>query len=145
MHGFDDFPRSSDPTPPAGAWHKALNRYHWFVLVACSLGWLFDTMDQQLFNLARRPAMLELLHVTPGDTVAAARVLSEFAPVLHDPEGPLYPPLERVREVSFRVALEVAREAQRAGLAEMDPDSLEQIISGKMWKPDYVPLRRVAS
>ncbi len=59
---------------PAGPWYRELNRYHWFVLAVASLGWLFDTMDQQLFNLARRPAMLELLHVTPGDTVAAARV-----------------------------------------------------------------------
>ena len=29
---------------------------------------MFDTMDQQLFNLARVPAMRELLHVRPGDT-----------------------------------------------------------------------------
>jgi malate dehydrogenase (oxaloacetate-decarboxylating) len=83
--------------------------------------------------------------VTDAMFVAAARVLSEFAPVLHDPEGPLYPPLERVREISFKVALEVAREAQRAGLAEVDLDKLEQTVRGKMWKPDYVPFRRAAS
>ena len=59
---------------PAGPWYKELTRYHWLVLIVASLGWLFDTMDQQLFNLARRPAILELLHVTPGDTAAAARV-----------------------------------------------------------------------
>ena len=44
-----------------GAWWRELNRYHWFVLVVASLGWLFDCLDQQLFNLARRPAMIELL------------------------------------------------------------------------------------
>ena len=48
-------------------WYRELNRYHWLVLVVASLGWLCDCMDQQLFNLARRPAMLELLHVRPGD------------------------------------------------------------------------------
>ena len=74
--------------------------------------------------------------------VAAAHVLSEFAPVLHDPEAPLYPPLEQVRDISFKVALEVAREAQRAGLAEVDLDKLEQTVASKMWKPHYVPLRR---
>ncbi len=42
-------------------WYQLLNRYHWFVLVVAVLGWSFDTMDQQLFNLARRPAMNELL------------------------------------------------------------------------------------
>jgi MFS family permease len=41
-------------------WFRQLNRYHWFVLVVAALGWLFDTMDQQLFNLARGPAMAEL-------------------------------------------------------------------------------------
>jgi len=42
-------------------WWKELNRYHWFVLVVAALGWLFDCLDQQLFNLARVPAMRELL------------------------------------------------------------------------------------
>ena len=49
-------------------WHRELNRYHWFVLVVAALGWLFDTMDQQLFTLARAPAMNELLAPTPGQT-----------------------------------------------------------------------------
>ncbi len=82
--------------------------------------------------------------VTDAMFVAAARVLSDFAPVLHDPEAPLYPPLEEVREISFKVALEVAREAKRAGLAEVELDKLEQIVRDKMWEPHYVPLRRAA-
>src|SRR5947208_9869576 len=41
-------------------WWKLLNRYHWFVFIVCSLGWLFDTMDQQLFNIARVPAVRAL-------------------------------------------------------------------------------------
>ena len=49
------------------AWHQQLNRYHWFVLIVAALGWLFDTMDQQLFNLARVPAMNELLAAAPGE------------------------------------------------------------------------------
>jgi MFS family permease len=49
-----------------GAWWRELNRYHWFVLGVAALGWLFDTMDQQLFNLARRPAMRALLEPSPG-------------------------------------------------------------------------------
>ena len=80
--------------------------------------------------------------VTDAMFVAAARVLSEFAPILRDPAGPLYPPLERVRDISFKVALEVAREAQRAGLAEVDLGNLEEIVSENMWTPHYVPLRR---
>ncbi len=43
------------------SWWKELNRYHWFVLIVASLGWLFDCLDQQLFLLARIPAMRDLL------------------------------------------------------------------------------------
>lgn len=79
--------------------------------------------------------------VTDAMFVAAARVLSEFAPVLHDPAAPLYPALEQVREVSFKVALEVAREANRAGLAEVDFGTLEETVRRKMWRPHYTPYR----
>jgi MFS family permease len=43
------------------AWYRELNGYHWFVLSVASMGWMFDTMAQQLFNLARKPAIRELL------------------------------------------------------------------------------------
>ena len=46
---------------PSGPWWTGLTRYHWFVLVVAALGWLFDCLDQQLFLLARAPAMADLL------------------------------------------------------------------------------------
>src|SRR5512135_291108 len=55
-------------------WWRDLTRHQWFVLVVASLGWLFDTMDQQLFNLARRPAMTHLLQTVPDDPTTAGRV-----------------------------------------------------------------------
>ncbi|MFB3827228.1 MAG: MFS transporter [Bryobacteraceae bacterium] len=60
------------------AWYKELNGYHWFVLVVASLGWLFDTMAQQLFNIARVPAIRDLMGAKPGDA-AMARAVSEQA------------------------------------------------------------------
>ncbi len=48
-------------------WFRELNRYHWFVFVVAALGWLFDTMDQQLFNLARLPACNELMNTTASE------------------------------------------------------------------------------
>lgn len=80
--------------------------------------------------------------VTDTMFVAAARVLSEFAPALHDPGAALYPPLEQVREISFKVALAVAREAASSGLTEVELDKLEQTIRDKMWSPHYISLRR---
>jgi MFS family permease len=70
MHFEDPSPSSAKVATteaPSGRWYKNLTRYHWFVFVVASLGWLFDTMDQQLFNLARMPAVTELLRVPPGD------------------------------------------------------------------------------
>jgi MFS family permease len=48
------------------------------VLIIASLGWMFDTMDQQLFNLARRPAIIDLIKAVPSDPLGAARV-AEYA------------------------------------------------------------------
>jgi len=48
-------------------WWRDLTRYHWFVFSVAALGWLFDTMDQQLFNLARAPAVNELVTGTSHD------------------------------------------------------------------------------
>jgi len=50
-----------------GPWYRDLTRYHWFVLIVASLGWLFDTMDQQLFTIARKPAVTELIGAVAGD------------------------------------------------------------------------------
>jgi MFS family permease len=57
--GFDSKPSSADAAD--GPWYRGMTRYHWFVLTVAALGWLFDCLDQQLFNLARKPAMETLL------------------------------------------------------------------------------------
>src|SRR5882724_4939370 len=49
----------SDPTDKR-PWWAGLDGYQWFVLVVAVLGWLFDTMDQQLFNIARSGAVTAL-------------------------------------------------------------------------------------
>jgi MFS family permease len=53
--------------PTQYRWTSELTRYHWFVLIVAALGWMFDCLDQQLFNLARQPAMDELLASASGD------------------------------------------------------------------------------
>lgn len=68
-----DLPPASDDvkSSSSGPWYRELTRYHWFVFVVAALGWLFDTMDQQLFNLARPLAMIDLIKPEPGDPPAA--------------------------------------------------------------------------
>ena len=69
---------ASDSSVP---WWRLLSRYHWFVLVVASLGWLLDTMDQQLFALARVPAIRELLPGAPGPGATAAEIAARAAEV----------------------------------------------------------------
>jgi malate dehydrogenase (oxaloacetate-decarboxylating) len=79
------------------------------------------------------------LRVTDAMFVAAARVLSEFSPSLTDPDAPLYPPLERVREISSKVAVAVGIEAQRSNLTpHTGADALERRVIEMMWNPHYV-------
>jgi malate dehydrogenase (oxaloacetate-decarboxylating) len=81
--------------------------------------------------------------VTDAMFVAAARALAEFSPALHDEAAALFPALEEVRKVSRRVALAVALEAQRAGLApQAARDEMQARIEKKMWTPHYVPYKR---
>ncbi len=73
MHGFETagptgFGDPNDRRP----WYKLLNGYHWFVLIVAALGWLFDCLDQQLFILARQPAMAELLPGSPSQSTIDA-------------------------------------------------------------------------
>lgn len=49
------------------SWRDGLTGYHYLVLVVASCGWLFDTMDQWLYVLARQPAIADLLDVPLDD------------------------------------------------------------------------------
>jgi MFS family permease len=49
------------PTAAPGKWWQEMTGHHWWVLLVATLGWLFDSMDQRLFVLARTPALRELL------------------------------------------------------------------------------------
>lgn len=69
---------SSSQTEPGFRWWKLLNRYQWFVLIVAAMGWLLDCMDQQLFNLARVPAIRELLTRQYGTAPAQPQV-NEYA------------------------------------------------------------------
>lgn len=81
--------------------------------------------------------------VTDSMFVVAARALSKFAPSRKKPGEPLYPTLENVREISRSVAIAVATEAQKLGLAEITtPEELEKLVDKKMWKPEYPRLKR---
>jgi malate dehydrogenase (oxaloacetate-decarboxylating) len=82
--------------------------------------------------------------VTDAMFIAAARTLSELAPVRRDPSLALVPPLREVRDVAKRVAVAVAVQAQRDGVADaVSDDELQRRIGATMWSPEYLPYRRM--
>lgn len=50
---------SSETTNPR--WWQGVPRYAWIVLGVSALGWLFDTMDQNLFNQVRQASLVDIL------------------------------------------------------------------------------------
>jgi malate dehydrogenase (oxaloacetate-decarboxylating) len=83
--------------------------------------------------------------VTDEMFVVAAMALSDFSPALKDPTASLFPPLEEVRSVSRQVAIAVASEAQREGVAQKTTlAELERRVDALMWKPRYARYRRKA-
>ena len=62
----------STATEIAAPWWRSFNRHHWFVFTVASLAWLFDCLDQQVFNLSRDGAVEDLI----GNKAKAI----EFAP-----------------------------------------------------------------
>ncbi|MBV9469062.1 MAG: MFS transporter, partial [Abitibacteriaceae bacterium] len=54
-------------------WYQGISSYAWMVLVVAALGWMFDTMDQNIFNLVRLPSLKDILHSSlPASEVEAA-------------------------------------------------------------------------
>jgi malate dehydrogenase (oxaloacetate-decarboxylating) len=76
--------------------------------------------------------------VTDQMMYAAANALANYVTARNDPLKPLYPPLQEVREVSRLVAISVAKEAVKAGLADPLTDAeIEERVNHCMWEPHY--------
>jgi len=80
--------------------------------------------------------------VTDEMFMAAAQALADCSPARTNPEAPLVPPLEDVRQVSHRIALAVGTQAQQQGLAAPTTASeLECRVDAHCWEPRYPRLR----
>ncbi|MEW6016402.1 MAG: NAD-dependent malic enzyme [Candidatus Zixiibacteriota bacterium] len=73
---------------------------------------------------------------------AASKAISAMVTEEQRTDGHLLPPLKNIREVSFQVALAVAKQAREEGLGMIEPDGrLAQLIGAAMWEPHYYPYR----
>ncbi|QRN03083.1 oxaloacetate-decarboxylating malate dehydrogenase [Legionella sp. MW5194] len=81
--------------------------------------------------------------VTDKMFMAAAKALASCSPALQNPNANLLPPLDDVREVSYRVALAVAKEAVKSEWADYKTEAdIEKCIRAHIWEPVYVPYRK---
>ncbi|KAJ0416708.1 hypothetical protein BJY00DRAFT_291003 [Aspergillus carlsbadensis] len=79
--------------------------------------------------------------------VAASKALAAKAPALQDPNKPLLPDVEDVRELSLSVAKAVIQTAVQEGLAQEegipeDEAELEEWIRVQMWEAEYEELEK---
>ena len=82
-------------------------------------------------------------HISDAMFMAAARALATCSPAQADPHANLLPSLTEIREVSYKVAVAVGKEAVASNLAAPMSDSeIETQVAGKMWMPHYLPYRR---
>jgi len=75
---------------------------------------------------------------TDAMLLAAARALAARSPARENPHAPLLPSLRALRDVVEEIALAVAREGQRSGLAPaMSAEELRTRIREARWNPEY--------
>jgi len=83
-------------------------------------------------------------HVTDGMLNAATHALTQCSPANKDKTAPLLPKLSEIHSVSRQIALAVALEARREGLAEIDNSiDLNRAINEVSWHPQYYSYRKI--
>jgi malate dehydrogenase (oxaloacetate-decarboxylating) len=76
--------------------------------------------------------------ITDRMFLLAAGALAELVPRQRLASGALYPSLADLRRVSRAIAIAVGHEAQRSGLARLEPGTdVETAVDDTMWAPDY--------
>ena len=55
-------PHHLDSLSPERSWYRLVSRYQWLVLIVASAGWIFDTYENQIFNVTSGPLLQDLLH-----------------------------------------------------------------------------------
>jgi malate dehydrogenase (oxaloacetate-decarboxylating) len=81
--------------------------------------------------------------ISDGMFMAAAKALASSSPARNNPKHNLLPPVSALRETAVTVALAVALQAHKEGLAGNIPiEQIEQRIRAKVWTPRYAPYRR---
>jgi malate dehydrogenase (oxaloacetate-decarboxylating) len=84
--------------------------------------------------------------ISDGMFLAAARTIADLSPARRNAQANLLPPLVELREISFQVAVAVAKQALAEGLAApLTEEEIAAAVRAKMWDPTYASYRRLRS
>lgn len=74
--------------------------------------------------------------------VAGTKALAKLSPALKDPDATLLPDFQDAREANFEVAVAVAEQAIKEGLANVEwgVDEAREKVREKIWTPEYSDL-----
>jgi malate dehydrogenase (oxaloacetate-decarboxylating) len=73
---------------------------------------------------------------------AACQKTMLCSPILQDPNGALLPMLDQASSLSREIAITVAEEAVKEGLAQINiENSIENLVDQARWEPHYLPYR----
>jgi malate dehydrogenase (oxaloacetate-decarboxylating) len=83
-------------------------------------------------------------HVTDNMLIKATETLTACSPINQDMMAPLLPKLSEAKMVSASIALAVAEEARKEGIAGISKDAnLKELIKNTMWEPRYYPYKKI--
>lgn len=105
-----------------------------YPIAQCNNSYIFPGMGLGILAAGAR-------RVSDQMFMAAGEALAAGSPAAQDTQAPLLAPLSQVREMSRAIALAVACQAQREGLAEKTTtEELQKRIEATFWKPAYRPI-----
>ncbi len=81
--------------------------------------------------------------VTSDMLWAACVALNKCAPVHQNPDAPLLPALENARESAREIAIAVAEQARKEGMAGIAEDAdIAACVDAEIWQPVYLPFKK---
>uniref|UniRef100_A0A0K0FD75 Malic enzyme n=1 Tax=Strongyloides venezuelensis TaxID=75913 RepID=A0A0K0FD75_STRVS len=83
--------------------------------------------------------LFKILHIKSKYFLVAARCVAEYVTQKHLDEGRIYPRLKEIREISVKIAVQIAEEAYKDGVASLypKPKDIELYIRSQVYDVEY--------
>lgn len=118
---------TGSPFPPV--WCNGKRR----VITQCNNVMVFPAL-----GLAATAVRMKYIHTE--SFLIAAKTLSQYSPSIHDINQPLFPEFTDLRDVTKKIAVQIAQDAVKRGVAKAQVENIERHIEETMWFPEYSQL-----